>query len=147
MKSHSNQLADQLCFSVYNASRLFIKFYHQALSEFELTYPQYLVLMILWEKDEQPLHEIGSQLNLASNTLTPLLKRMEHAGWIERRASESDKRQLYVCLTEKGRQHESIIFTKIQHCVSDQNIDLNFLQETHRMTQQLEQQLKEIIKK
>ncbi|GGB06836.1 MarR family transcriptional regulator [Macrococcus hajekii] len=147
MADHLNQLTNQLCFSVYNASRLFIKFYHQALAEFELTYPQYLVLLILWQKDEQPLHEIGRQLNLASNTLTPLLKRMEHAGWIERRAAESDKRQLLVFLTEKGRQHESSILSKIQHCLSDQNIDLKFLQETHIMTQQLEQQLIEIIKK
>lgn len=79
------KLTNQLCFSVYNVSRLFTKFYEQVLSDYGLTYSQYLVLVSLWEQDNQTLYNIGQSLNLKSNTLTPLLKRLEIAGWIERK--------------------------------------------------------------
>ena len=82
-------------------SRLFAKFYEQQLKPFGLTYSQYLVLLALWEHDNQPLHEVGKQLDLSSNTLTPLLKRLEQSGWVKRQRSEADKRQLVVS-TQKG---------------------------------------------
>lgn len=96
------KLANRLCFSAYNVSRLFAKFYEQQLKPFGLTYSQYLVLLALWEHDNQPLHEVGKQLDLSSNTLTPLLKRLEQSGWVKRQRSEVDKRQLVVSLTQKG---------------------------------------------
>lgn len=77
-------LANQLCFSTYHASRLLIKLYQQALQPFSLTYPQYLVLLSLWENDRQPLHDLGDRLDFGSNTLTPLLRRMEYNGWLTR---------------------------------------------------------------
>ena len=102
MNKEDMKLANQLCFSAYNVSRLFAKFYEQQLKPFGLTYSQYLVLLALWEHDNQPLHEVGKQLDLSSNTLTPLLKRLEQSGWVKRQRSEVDKRQLVVSLTQKG---------------------------------------------
>lgn len=146
-KSAEHHITNQLCFSIYNTSRLFTKFYHQTLAEFELTYPQYLVLLSLWEKDHQHLHEIGKALNLTSNTLTPLLKRMEQADWLKREQIEGDKRQLLISLTDKGREHEMIIHKRIENCISDFDIDYDFLQQAHAVTQQLERELKEIVNK
>lgn len=74
MNQQYRGLANQLCFSAYNVSRLFAQFYEKELKQFGLTYSQYLVLLVLWENDEQPLNVIGQQLDLSSNTLTPLLK-------------------------------------------------------------------------
>lgn len=102
MNKEDMKLANRLCFSAYNVSRLFAKFYEQQLKPFGLTYSQYLVLLALWEHDNQPLHEVGKQLDLSSNTLTPLLKRLEQSGWVKRQRSEVDKRQLVVSLTQKG---------------------------------------------
>ena len=102
MNNEDMKLANQLCFYAYNVSRLFAKFYEQQLKPFGLTYSQYLVLLALWEHDNQPLHEVGKQLDLSSNTLTPLLKRLEQSGWVKRQRSEADKRQLVVSLTQKG---------------------------------------------
>ncbi|MCH5463745.1 MarR family winged helix-turn-helix transcriptional regulator [Levilactobacillus tujiorum] len=116
-------LANQLCFSMYRASRLFIKFYQQALQPFGLTYPQYLVLLALWEEDRQPLHSLGEQLDFGSNTLTPLLKRMERKGWLTREVVSSDHRQLIIQLTETGRSRKTEIFESIRICVRQQEID------------------------
>ncbi len=118
------QLANQLCFSVYNASRLFSKFYQQALTPFELTYPQYLVLLVLWQRDDQPLHELGTELKLSSNTLTPLLKRLEKAGWINRVRPANDRRQLHVQLTQMAHQKQSEIYAAISACVSHEQLDI-----------------------
>ena len=107
MKSIKNKnqtlLDKQLCFAIYEVNRLFNKFYHQSLSEFNLTYPQYIVLLALWEKDELQLKELMYVLSLKSNTLTPLLKRLEENGWVSREKPDTDKRQLIVKLTEKAK--------------------------------------------
>jgi len=130
-------LANQLCFSVYHASRLFTKFYQQALQPFELTYPQYLVLLALWEADCQPLHALGEQLDFGSNTLTPLLKRMENKGWLTRQLGASDHRQLIIQLTEKGRTSKTAIFQAIRLCITQQNIDPERYQSTLKQNKEL----------
>ncbi|MFK3738343.1 MarR family winged helix-turn-helix transcriptional regulator [Massilia sp. TN1-12] len=79
------------------------KVYRKALRKLDLTYPQYLVLMVLWEKDELTVSEIGARLFLDSATLTPLLKRLEAAGLVSRARSAADERQVVVSLTEGGR--------------------------------------------
>ncbi len=102
------KLDNQLCFRLYSASRLLTQAYHPMLSRYGLTYPQYLTLMVLWEKDSQPVNDIASRLLLETNTVTPLLKRMENAGLVQRRRGESaDGRQVLVSLTQKGRELES----------------------------------------
>lgn len=120
MAEEDMTLANQLCFSVYHASRLFTRFYQQALQPFELTYPQYLILLSLWENDQQPLHRLGEQLDFGSNTLTPLLRRMEQRGWLTRQLPPSDRRQLIISLTDKGRESRGPILSAVQQCVRQQ---------------------------
>lgn len=118
------KLADQLCFAIYNTNRLFNQFYAETLDDYQLTYPQYLVLLTLWEHDNQRLRDLAQQLNLESNTLTPLLKRLEAHGWLTRVHSTRDRRQLYIQLTPKGKAAEQPITHKITSCVMDQ-LDLS----------------------
>jgi|SRR6056297_3290074 len=92
-----------LCFSLYSASRAMTKTYQSVLEPLGLTYSQYIVLVSLWDKDDRRVGEIGAQLGLETNTLTPMLKRMEAAGWIYRKRSPEDERQVRVSLTEEGR--------------------------------------------
>ncbi|MCR5759710.1 MAG: MarR family transcriptional regulator [Bacteroidales bacterium] len=97
------KLENQLCFRLYTASRLLTQAYHPLLGEYGLTYPQYLVLLVLWEKDEQPVNDIAKRLLLETNTVTPLLKRMEAEGIVIRSQGKKDARQTIVKLTKKGR--------------------------------------------
>ncbi|MBR5073578.1 MAG: MarR family transcriptional regulator [Bacteroidales bacterium] len=97
------KLDNQLCFRLYTASRLLTQAYHPLLSEHGLTYPQYLVLLILWEKDAQPVNDIAKRLLLETNTVTPLLQRMEKEGVLTRKKGELDARQIIVSLTRKGK--------------------------------------------
>ena len=96
-------LDNQLCFRLYTASRLLTQAYHPLLSAKGLTYPQYLVLLVLWEKDAQPVNDIAKRLLLETNTVTPLLKRMEAEGILTRRKGEKDARQMIVSLTPKAK--------------------------------------------
>lgn len=104
MKYDQLKLENQLCFPVYAASRLITREYQPYLDELEITYPQYLVLMILWEKDEMPVNDIAKKLILNTNTITPLLKRMETQGLVNRERSKEDERKVIVKLTEKGNE-------------------------------------------
>ena len=97
------KLDNQLCFRLYTASRLLSQAYHPLLSEHGLTYPQYLVLLALWEKDAQPVNDIAKRLFLETNTVTPLLQRMEKEGMLIRKKGEKDARQMIVSLTGKGK--------------------------------------------
>lgn len=97
------KLDNQLCFRLYTASRLMTQAYHPLLSEHGLTYPQYLVLLVLWESDAQPVNDIARRLYLETNTVTPLLQRMEKEGILTRQRGQKDARQMIVSLTKKGR--------------------------------------------
>ena len=97
------KLDNQLCFRLYTASRLVTQAYHPLLSGYGLTYPQYLVLLVLWEKDAQPVNDIAKRLFLETNTVTPLLQRMEKEGILTRKKGEKDGRQMIVSLTRKGK--------------------------------------------
>lgn len=92
----------QLCFPLYAASNLLTRLYRPALDELGLTYPQYLVMLVLWEADGQSVSQIGRRLYLDSGTLTPLLKRMEANGFLTRRRDAEDERRVLVSLTEQG---------------------------------------------
>ena len=96
-------LDNQLCFRLYTASRLVTQTYHPLLTEHGLTYPQYLVLLVLWEKDDQPVNDIAKRLHLETNTVTPLLQRMEKQGLLTRAKGTKDARQMIVTLTQKGK--------------------------------------------
>jgi MarR family transcriptional regulator, organic hydroperoxide resistance regulator len=98
------KLEQQLCFAVYSTMLGFNKVYRDLLKHLGLTYSQYLVMMVLWERDGLTLTEIGERVFLESPTLTPLLKRLQSAGLIERERSAQDERQVIVTLTRKGRE-------------------------------------------
>lgn len=100
-------LNDLLCFAVYSANNAFNRFYKPVMDELGLTYPQFLAMMALWEEDGQSVGTIGARLGLESNTLTPLLKRMEAQGLVERRRDRKDERQVLIHLTAKGRELET----------------------------------------
>jgi len=95
--------ADMLCFALHSAAHAVHAAYAPLLQPLGLTYPQYLVLSALSARDGQSVSGIGADLRLESNTLTPLLKRMESAGWVTRRRDSRDERQVRVSLTEAGR--------------------------------------------
>ena len=99
---HPN-LSDHICFALYGAHQAMSGVYKPLLDPLGLTYSQYLVLLLLWEQDDQTVGGIGARLGLQSNTLTPLLKRMEQAGLIHRARSAADERQVRISLTEEGR--------------------------------------------
>ena len=99
----SLRLDDQLCFGLYSASRAVTSLYRVVLEDLDLTYPQYLVMLVLWERDELTVSEIGGRLFLDSPTLTPLLKRLEANGLVTRQRSASDERQVIVALSPAGR--------------------------------------------
>jgi len=104
MEFEQLRLDNQLCFPVYAASRLIIREYQPHLDKLDITYPQYLVLMVLWERDNISVNEISQKLILNTNTVTPLLKRMETQGLIKRQRSDSDERKVIIELTKKGKQ-------------------------------------------
>lgn len=97
------KLENQLCFPFYALSRLITRAYQEDLDALGITYPQYLVLMVLWEKEDISVIEIGEKLILNTNTITPLLKRMETQGLITRTPSQTDQRKVLIGLTENGR--------------------------------------------
>jgi DNA-binding MarR family transcriptional regulator len=96
-------LDDQLCFALYSTGLAMNKVYRKLLRKLDLTYPQYLVMLVLWERDELTVSDIGARLFLDSATLTPLLKRLEAAGLVGRSRSAADERQVVVSLTDAGR--------------------------------------------
>ncbi|KMU98895.1 MarR family transcriptional regulator [Acinetobacter sp. VT 511] len=100
-----NQLCldEQLCFPIYAASNLIVKAYRPFLTPLELTYPQYLVMLVLWEKECVSVGDLGQILHLDSGTLTPLLKRMETSGLINRSRDPNDERRVLISLKDKGR--------------------------------------------
>lgn len=97
------KLQNQLCFRLYTAARLVTQAYYQYFEKLGITYPQYLVLLVLWEKDHQPVNDIAHRLFLETNTITPLLQRMEKQGLLTRVKGEEDSRQRIVILTDRGR--------------------------------------------
>ncbi|MFU1790378.1 MarR family transcriptional regulator [Mammaliicoccus sciuri] len=143
---YNMKLANQVCFSAYNVSRLFAQFYEKELKSFGLTYSQYLVLLSLWEENPQTLHSIGHKLDLLSNTLTPLLKRLEQSGWVTRQKSDQDKRQLIVSLTQKGKNQKQPIYDAISKCVSE-DMNLELYKQTKDIMDQLETTLRKQLNK
>ena len=110
------QLDNQLCFALYSASLAMTKVYKPLLDELGLTYPQYLAMLVLWERDGLMVSELGAQLFLDSGTLTPLLKRLETSGLISRIRAVEDERRVHITLTAAGRKLKTRA-TKIPACI------------------------------
>ncbi|WP_203426541.1 MarR family transcriptional regulator [Sinorhizobium sp. BG8] len=96
------ELGEQLCFAVYSAAHAFTRTYKPLLDPYGLTYPQYLVMLALWQEDNRTVKAIGEALNLDSGTLSPLLKRLEASGYVTRKRDRDDERQVLIALTEQG---------------------------------------------
>lgn len=114
-------IQDFLCFAVYSASHAFNRVYQPLLKDLGLTYPQFIALIVLWERDGRTVGELGEELFLQSNTLTPMLKRLEVLGHIERSRDSADERQVRINLTESGRKLRlwaSGVITNIRHATS-----------------------------
>jgi DNA-binding MarR family transcriptional regulator len=116
MTNKSLQLDNQLCFALYSSSLAMTKLYKPLLAELGLTYPQYLVMLVLWEQDRLMVSTLGDKLYLDSGTLTPLLKRLEVAGFISRQRAADDERRVLVHLTPSGQQLKKQA-TRIPACV------------------------------
>lgn len=121
-------LDQQLCFSIYSASKKFNHFYQSALAPFSLTYPQYIAMLVLWEDAPLTVHQFGERLELDSGTLTPLLKRLEKQGWVSRVRSQTDERQVLIHLTEMATAKREEVYSRIGQCqtllgMSDEEID------------------------
>jgi DNA-binding MarR family transcriptional regulator len=111
-------LDNQLCFALYSASLAMTKLYKPLLDELGLTYPQYLAMLVLWERDGLAVSELGHRLSLDSGTLTPLLKRLEAAGFIARIRDAQDERRVHITLTAEGRKLKARA-RKIPGCILD----------------------------
>ncbi|MGV3667989.1 MAG: MarR family winged helix-turn-helix transcriptional regulator [Leptospira bouyouniensis] len=96
-------LKNQICFSLYSSMHRLMKIYRPLLAAVGLTYPQYLVMLVLWEEERITVSGLGERLQLDSGTLTPLLKRLEQSGFVERKRSSEDERVVLVSLTKGGR--------------------------------------------
>ena len=124
------KLNNQLCFRLYTAARLVMQAYYPYFEPLGITYPQYLVLLVLWEKDHQPVNDIAHLLHLETNTVTPLLQRMEKQGLITRKRGKEDTRQRIVSLTAQGKALEERA-KEIPNCLlqqlSDKMDDINCL--------------------
>ncbi|MCX7275733.1 MAG: MarR family transcriptional regulator [Burkholderiales bacterium] len=112
------QLDNQLCFALYSTSLAMTKMYKPLLDKLELTYPQYLVMLVLWQNDGLMVSALGERLFLDSGTLTPLLKRMETAGWLTRQRDAQDERRVTIRLTSAGRSLQAQA-EKIPGCILD----------------------------
>lgn len=141
MTKYPLPLEDHLCFALYGAHQAMNAVYGPLLEPLGLTYPQYLVLIALWQKDDQTVGQLGTKLGLASNTLTPLLKRMEAAGHLDRSRSLVDERQVQITLSSAGRALE----TRANHipgCIlSATGLDMAGLNDLHQTIRKLRDSL------
>lgn len=131
------KLENQLCFPLYAASRLVTRLYQPLLEAHGLTYPQYIVLLILWEQDGLTVSEIGDKAMLSSNTLTPLLKRMQSAKLVERARSEFDERKVIIKLTEKGHALKSEVACIPMQLLENSQIDIEKAKQLKSLLDQL----------
>ncbi|WP_176481935.1 MarR family winged helix-turn-helix transcriptional regulator [Paucisalibacillus globulus] len=117
-------LDNQLCFAIYETNSQFTKLYSNVLHPFGITYPQYLVLLALWEKDGLTVKELGDRLNLGTGTLTPMLKRMEANGWVKKERASHDERKVCVFTQPKAKKEKKSINEAITKEVLSCNIEL-----------------------
>ena len=135
------QLDNQLCFALYSTSLAMTKVYKPLLDELGLTYPQYLAMLVLWEKDGLMVSELGQRLYLDSGTLTPLLKRLETSGYISRIRALEDERRVYITLTAAGRKLKTHA-AKIPDCIlSASQCSISEISDLTRQVQSLRQHL------
>ncbi|MNJ33231.1 Organic hydroperoxide resistance transcriptional regulator [compost metagenome] len=136
-------LKKQLCFAVYETASEFNKLYAEVLQPFGLTYPQYLVLLALWEKDGITVKELGEKLDLGTGTLTPMLTRMETNGWLLKRRSQKDERKVFIHLQPKAFEEKPGITLRISEEIRSCQIGLEEYEQLMQQLNDLHKKLKE----
>lgn len=126
-------LSQQVCFPIYAFAKEIINQYRPLLDAIELTYPQYLVMMVLWEHDSQTVNQLGGKLHLDSGTLTPLLKRLETKSLVSRTRSSIDERIVNITLTQKGKELQTQAATIPQQLMQAMNLEIEDLEELKRI--------------
>lgn len=124
------KLENQLCFPLYACAKEIVRQYKPILDEFDLTYTQYITMMVMWERKELNVKELGEHIYLDSGTLTPVLKKLEAKGYIKRNRSKNDERNLLVVLTEKGenlREQALKIPAQVGQCINLEMEEINLL--------------------
>ena len=137
-------LKNQLCFAIYETASEFTKMYSAVLQPFGLTYPQYLVLLALWEEDGVTVKDLGGKLNLGTGTLTPMVARMEGNGWLRKERSRADERKVFVFLENKAYEQKPAITHQVSEKIEACNIELQeyelLMDQLHRLHHKLQQQ-------
>lgn len=136
-------LENQLCFALYNASRAMTKVYQPHLKKLGLTYPQYVVMLSLWQYKSSSVKELGQRLNLDSGTLTPLLKRLETAQLVNRTRRDDDERVVMISLTKQGLSLETNALTMRQEMLCNSAADMDQMLALKEQLQQLTNKLTE----
>ena len=136
-------LRNQLCFAIYETSSEFTKLYTNVLQPFGLTYPQYLVLLALWEKDGISVKELGQCLDLGTGTLTPMLARMEANGWLRKERSKEDERKVHIHLLEKAKEEKQAITLKVSKEILACKIELEEYAQLMDQLSRLQKKLRE----
>lgn len=136
-------LENQLCFAVYETNSLFQKLYNSALQPFEITYSQYLLLLVLWEDDGQTVKQLGNRLNLGTGTLTPMIKRLENNGWIVKGKNPHDEREVLIFLSERGRENQGEITASIAQQIQACHIDVDMYLTLMKELKQLQEKLRD----
>ena len=137
------KLEEQLCFALYNATNSITRLYRKLLDEYQLTYPQYLVLIVLWQQDRITISELRHKLNLDSGTISPLIQRMAKAGLLYKETNRQDHRSIDICLTEKAQQLKPLI-SQVQNkvaCSTNLSSETfhNLIDTLNRLSKDLEQ--------
>jgi MarR family transcriptional regulator, organic hydroperoxide resistance regulator len=136
-------LKNQLCFAVYETAGEFNKLYSSVLQPFGLTYPQYLVLLALWEQDGVTLKELGETLNLGTGTLTPMVSRMEANDWVRKQRSKEDERKVYIYLQEKAVEEKHTITSKVAEVIQSCQIELEEYEQLMQQLNALQKKMRE----
>lgn len=135
-------LEKQLCFAIYETSSAFTKLYTKALRPFGLTYPQYLVLLALWEKDGITVKELGKRMNLGTGTLTPMISRMEANGWLKKERSKDDERKVYLFLQQKAIDEKQAIIKQVSEAILTCKIEFAEYEQLIKLLKSLKKKLK-----
>ncbi len=136
-------LKKQLCFAVYETYGEFNKLYSSVLQPFGLTYPQYLVLLALWEEDGVTLKELGAKLNLGTGTLTPMISRMEANDWVRKERSKQDERNIFIYLQEKAISEKQTITSRVAEVIQSCQIELEEYEQLMQQLNTLQKKIKE----
>ncbi|PLS02705.1 MarR family winged helix-turn-helix transcriptional regulator [Neobacillus cucumis] len=136
-------LDNQLCFAIYETASEFTKLYASVLQSFGLTYPQYLVLLALWEHDGVTVKDLGERLNLGTGTLTPMITRMEGSGWLRKERSKKDERKVFIFLEKKAYELKPAITEKVSGKIESCHIELSeyesLMKQLNRLHRKLQQ--------